>query len=274
MAATATVAPVPTATDPLAVRTLRQIGPDAHTELIEPPADGRVFTQTARAGLADCAPSGRVRLDALARLLQDVAYADVEDAELADTAVWVVRRCRIRVERFPRFGERLTLHTFCSGIGRAWAERRTTIESVLPGGARASVVEAVALWVHLNPATLHPAPLSDRELEVYGVGAAGARKVSHRLRHPAPPAETDNARPWTFRATECDLADHINNAAYWAPLEDELLRSSEPDPDGIDVELEFRAPAQPGNKRILTSGDRRWIVDPGGELHASLLIAR
>jgi acyl-ACP thioesterase len=258
----------------VAVRTLREIAADALTELIEVPAGGRVFTQAARPGLADCAPSGRIRLDALARLLQDVAYADVEDAELAGTAVWVVRRCRIRVERFPRFGEHLTLHTFCSGIGRAWAERRTTIESEQPGGGRESVVEAVSLWVHLNPETLQPAALSDRELEVYGVGAAGGRKVSHRLRHPAPPGEPDNAVPWTFRATESDLADHVNNAAYWAPLEDELLTGGEPDPDAIDVELEFRAPAQPGNKRIIASGDRRWIVDPGGELHASLLIAR
>ena len=48
--------------------------------------------------------SGRVRLDGLARWLQDVAYADVEDAGLAERAVWVVRRTRIRVERFPREG--------------------------------------------------------------------------------------------------------------------------------------------------------------------------
>ena len=69
----------------------------ALNELIGPPADGRIFEQAARTGFADCAPSGRMRLDALARWLQDIAYADVEDAGMAALAVYVVRRTRIRV---------------------------------------------------------------------------------------------------------------------------------------------------------------------------------
>lgn len=226
-----------------------------------------MFSQRAMPGLADCAPSGRARLDALARILQDVAYADVEDAGLQDSAVWVVRRCRIQVLRFPRFAERLTLRTFCSGIGRAWAERRTTIED--GGGA---LVEAVSLWVHLDPETWHPAPFSEGEMDVYGV-SAGDRRISHRLRHPAPPSDADSDMPWTFRATECDVADHVNNTAYWAPLEEELLTGGAAEPERIDVELEFRTPAQPGPKRIVSAGDHRWIVDPAGELHASLLIS-
>jgi acyl-ACP thioesterase len=237
------------------------------TEFISPPAGGRVYTQRAMPGLADCAPSGRARLDALARMLQDVAYGDVEDAGLQDSAVWVVRRCCIRVERFPRFADRLALHTFCSGIGRAWAERRTTIED---GGE--ACVEAVSLWVHLDPITWHPAQLSEAEIDVYGA-TAGDRRISHRLRHPSPPPEADGARPWAFRATECDVADHVNNSAYWAPFEEELLTDGESEPVGMDVEMEFRAPAQPGRKRWLAAGRRRWLTAEDGELHASLLIA-
>src|SRR6185437_13652059 len=87
----------------------------------------RAFCHPRQPGFADCAPSGRVRLDALACWLQDVAYADVQHAGLERAAVWVVRRTRIRVNRFPRFGEHFQLTTFCSGIGRMWAERRTDI---------------------------------------------------------------------------------------------------------------------------------------------------
>src|SRR5437588_8032149 len=97
------------------------------SEIVGPPPGGRVYSHAQRPGLGDCAPSGRIRLDALARWLQDVAYADVEDAGLAAAAYWVVRRTRIRVDRFPRFAERLSVRTWCSGIGRMWAERRTTI---------------------------------------------------------------------------------------------------------------------------------------------------
>ena len=73
-----------------------------------------------------------------------------------------------------------------------------------------------------------------------------------------------------FRATDCDLADHVNNAAYWQPLEEELL--SGPEPNQIDVEIEFRTPSQPGEKRILASGPWRWITGADGEVHASLLL--
>jgi acyl-ACP thioesterase len=224
-----------------------------------------------RPGLADCAPSGRARLDAIARWLQDVAYADVEDAGVAAEAVWVVRRARIQVRRFPRFGDRLELHTFCSGTGRAWAERRTTVESE---GRAQPDIEAVSLWVHLSPESWRPAPFSAHEIAVYG-STAGDRRVSQRLRHPAqPPADADRATPWTFRVTETDVADHVNNAAYWAPLEHELLSGDDPDPATLDVEVEYRLPAQPGPKSVLRSGERRWIVGDGGEVHASILIAR
>ena len=54
--------------------------------------DGRAFSHERYPGFGDCAPSGRMRLDAIAGWLQDVAYADVEDAGLTGAAVWVVRR--------------------------------------------------------------------------------------------------------------------------------------------------------------------------------------
>jgi acyl-ACP thioesterase len=224
------------------------------------PADGRVFAEAVRPGLADCSPSGRIRLDALARWLQDVAYADVQDAGVADRAVWVIRRARLHVARFPRFGEHFEVSTFCSGLGRMWAERRTTIARAQ---AEAPDVEAVALWVHLDPVTQRPTPLSAEEISAYGAGAAGERRVSARLRHP-PVAPGAAEHPWRFRATECDLAAHVNNTAYWTVLEEELLGAGEP--DRIDVEIEHRTPAQPGDKRVLSDGAWRWILDPGGEV--------
>jgi acyl-ACP thioesterase len=232
-------------------------------ELVPLPDAGRRYTHTIAPGLADAAPSGRIRLDALARWLQDVAHADVTDAGLAAEALWVVRRTRLRVERFPRFGEPATLTTFASGLGRAWAERRTSITTA--GGGR---VESAALWVHLDPRDARPAPFSERELELYGPPASG-REIKARLRHPAPPAEAPG-RPWVFRAAELDVADHINNAAYWTPLEEELVAGEEP--AAIDVELEFRTPAQPGVFAIVADGDRRWIAASDGEVHASFVL--
>jgi acyl-ACP thioesterase len=235
--------------------------------LVAAPARGRVFTEPpVRPGLADCTPTGRVRLDALARFVQDIAYADADDVGMSRTAAWVVRRTRMRVERFPRFGERLELSTFCSGLGRMWAERRTTVS-----GDVAGEVEVVSLWVHLDPRSGQPTPLTDEEIAVWGE-STGGRKVRARLHHPNPEGTGDSV-PWRFRATECDLADHINNAAYLQPLEEELLSDGGAELESIDVEIEYRAPAQPGVHRVLREGARRWIINEDGEVHASLIIA-
>jgi acyl-ACP thioesterase len=233
------------------------------TELVPPPDGGRIYAQEMRAGLGDCAPSGRIRLDALARWLQDIAYADVEDAGVAHLAVWVVRRSRMSIRRFPRFPEAFTLRTFCSGLGRMWAERRTTIEQ-----DGEPVVEAVSLWVHLDPTDWRPMPFTEQEVIAYGDHAAG-RRITARLRHPQP-AQAKVSRRWHFRASECDIADHVNNAAYWTPLDEELLESGA-EPERLDAEMEFRTPAQPGEKLVLAEADRRWIVSPDQETHASVV---
>ncbi|HSO97770.1 MAG TPA: acyl-ACP thioesterase domain-containing protein [Solirubrobacteraceae bacterium] len=234
------------------------------TELVAPRPEGRQFSLELWPGLGDCAPSGRIRLDAIARWLQDVAYADVADAGLAETAYWVVRRNRILVRRWPRFAGPHTVTTFCSGLGRMWAERRTTVAAP---GADEPAVESVALWVHLDPRTRLPAPFSDTELEAYRE-AAGGRRVRARLRHPAPPAGA-SARRWQFRAVDCDIAGHVNNAAYWQPVEEELLERAD-EPTELDAEIEFRAGAQPGEQRVLADGEMRWITDAGGLLLASI----
>lgn len=235
------------------------------SEIVPLPQAGRLFEQVFTAGFADCAPSGRLRLDAVARWLQDVAYADVVDAKLDDRAVWVVRRTRIRVARFPRVGDACRVATFCSGLGRMWAERRTSIGVV---GSDEGQIEAVTLWVHLDPVSWRPIPIQEEEASAYSP-SAGGRRVTARLRHPSPSWEEPRSA-WSFRATELDIAGHINNAAYWGPLEEELLAG--PELERLDAELEYRVPAQPGLKRLLRDGSRRWIIGDDGEVHASILL--
>ncbi|HEX8804671.1 MAG TPA: hypothetical protein VF743_10765, partial [Acidimicrobiales bacterium] len=69
-------------------------------------------------------------------------------------------------------------------------------------------------------ATMAPARLPATFLDAYGA-AAGGRTVSSRRWLGGPP---DGARPvpWPLRATDVDLLGHVNNAAYWAAVEEEL----------------------------------------------------
>jgi acyl-ACP thioesterase len=235
------------------------------TELVDPVAGGRLYEGAFRAGLGDAAPTGRVRLDTIARWAQDVAFNDVEDAGLGDRAAWVVRRMRLKVERFPRFREPVVAATFASGFGRMWAERRTTLT-----GPEAHV-EAVALWVHLDPGSGRPVPFDDDELATWS-GSANGRQVKARLRHPAPPEDVET-RPWRFRATDLDFAEHVNNAVYWEALEEQLIERPE-EPGSLDAEIEFREAAQPGEALIRSAPGRLWITAADDDrVHASIYVA-
>lgn len=185
--------------------------------MVPVPERGRRFTASRRVRWGDADARGRLRLDAVARYLQDVANDDTRDAGHDPRAPWVVRRTAIEVLVPPAVGEVLALTTFGGGLGSRWAERRTSM--VGDAGGR---VEAASLWVCLDPVSGRPARLTEEFLATYGE-AAGGRRVSSRLVLPPPPPEVTR-RPWPLRSTDVDRLRHVNNAATWEPVEDELAR--------------------------------------------------
>jgi hypothetical protein len=69
-------------------------------QMVDGPGPGRQFTTRRRVRLGDATPKGRLRLDAVARYLQDVANDDTRDADWSDPHWWVVRRTVIDVHEF------------------------------------------------------------------------------------------------------------------------------------------------------------------------------
>lgn len=225
------------------------------TELPDRPTTGRVVVRTRPVRLGDVDTRGRLRLDATARYLQDIATDDVNDARLEDTFGWVVRRTLIEVRRAAALDEHLELATFCSGSGRSWAERRTSIT-----GDRGASIETVSLWIRIDPTSGRPTVLGDEFLGTYGPSAAG-RRVSSRLQLPRPSVTAERG-PWPIRRVDLDPLRHVNNAVHWAIVEETL-------PDGPRRgrgEVEYLAPVDPGVPlELMTSADptgRRdsWLV--------------
>lgn len=182
--------------------------------LAEPVAGGRVFSARRRVRLGDVRPDGILRLDALTRYAQDVSNDDTGDAELADAMAWVVRRTTVDVLTPARFAESLEFETFCSGLGRRWAERRLRIV-----GDRGGHYEMATLWIHIDERSGRPKLLGEQFHQIYGSAAAG-RTVTARLTHPTEIPSAATSMAWPLRAVDFDLFDHVNNAAYWAVLEE------------------------------------------------------
>jgi acyl-ACP thioesterase len=187
-------------------------------EFVDLPARGRVFRVSRRVHLGDVDAGGLVRLEAIARFLQDVATDDADDAELSERrGVWVLRSTDLEIVRMPEYHETVELATFCSGTGPRWAERRTQLI-----GDRGASVEAAALWVFVDREQGRPLALDDDFHERYGE-SAGGRRVRGRLVHAAPPDDSV-WRPWPLRESDFDVLDHVNNARSLEAVEDELAR--------------------------------------------------
>jgi acyl-ACP thioesterase len=236
---------------------------------LAPPTRGRVHTGGRRVRLGDASPGGRLRLDALARYLQDVSNDDTRDGGLDDDG-WVVRRTALRVDQAPVIGEELVLQTFCSGIGQRWAERRVRVR-----GDRGGSAEAVSLWVHVDLASGRPIPLTPQFFALYGEAAAG-RTVRARLAHPGPTA--DAGHPWPLRATDFDVMSHMNNAVYWSVVEEELRRRRDLRAP-LEAEVEFRVAIEPGDEVEVVAQDHAgelqlWLVRQGATVCASARVWR
>jgi acyl-ACP thioesterase len=242
--------------------------------LVPLPAEGRVYRAERHVRLGDVRPSGRVRLDAVARYLQDVAADDVLDTGFADETRWVVRSTRFEVSRWPAYAESVELATWCSATGPAWAERRTTITI---GGVPA--IEGMSVWVNLDPVTMRPAPLTANFASTYLASTAG-RRIRGRLAHPAAPDEAERT-DWALRATDYDVLGHVNNAIAWVVLEDTLsahglgglVGAAEveyPRPVEEVAALEVRTVVEPGLLQLWAAGpDGRTAISARAELRPS-----
>ena len=208
--------------------------------LVPIPASGRTFRTSYRVRLSDADADGRLRLDAVARFLQDAATDDVEETGWgAPEHLWVLRAVRIEVVAPFLEDTRVDVVTWGSSFSSLAAGRRWSL-----GGDAGGSIEVDSTWIHLDR-NARPARIG-AGFDGYAEAAQG-RIASTKLTL-APPTLDAKRVAWQLRATDVDRMGHVNNAAYWAALEHRLAGRGPNLREPLRAQLDYRHPIDLGDE--------------------------
>ncbi len=219
--------------------------------LVPVPAQGRTFGESRHVRLTDMDPQGRLRLDAVARFLQEIAIDDVDETGWgAPDHLWFVRRMRMDVLAPFLEDREVELVTWCSALSTIAAGRRWSL-----AGDRGGRIEVESVWIHLDAAQ-RPARIT--HFFAYAE-AAGGRRASARPELPDPAAGAPRFA-WPLRASDIDLHGHVNNTVYWQAIEHLLLTNGPDLRRPFRARLDFREPLDLGDElELAVTGDRSHL---------------
>jgi len=208
--------------------------------LVPIPETGRTFRVAYTVRLSDTDETGRLRLDAIARYLQDAAIDDVQETGWgAPEHLWVLRSVRIDVLA-PSLEDRgVEIVTWGSSFSALAAGRRWSLRGDAGGS-----IEVDSTWIHLG-SDARPARIGEG-FDGYAEAAQG-RVASTKLRLQAPPIGGER-RNWPLRVTDVDRMGHVNNAAYWAAVEERLPAIGLDPRDPLHARLDYRHPIDLGER--------------------------
>ncbi|MDP0398152.1 acyl-[acyl-carrier-protein] thioesterase [Tsukamurella strandjordii] len=228
-------------------------------EFLQDTPPGPSFERTWPVRTGDVNPERRVRLDGVARYLQDMANDEMFHRGFESTdPYWLVRRTIIDVLAPLSWPADVTLTRWCESTSSRWCNMRISLHDTAGGH-----VETEGFWIRFNADTGMPTHISDGGMEYLSKYVAETRLRWKALNTEPAPEPSASDHEFALRTTDYDPFQHLNNAAYWQLVEDDL------DGDPILLSphraiIEYLAPLPLGSRvqvrgRRDDQGYRQWL---------------
>jgi acyl-ACP thioesterase len=199
-----------------------------------------VWTDTFYIHSYEVDPTGTASLKSICNYLQEAAGNHASalgvsvDRLRRDNLTWVLSHLHLEMDRYPGWGEDLTIETWPSGDNELLATR----EFLLSDHEGASVGRATSAWLVLDIERRRPVRIPEYIADIRLPNRARVLPETEQL---PSPEQIDLETSFHVRYSDLDLNGHVNNVHYaeWAieTLPDEILQAYRP----TSVEIQYRA---------------------------------
>ncbi|MGE2728844.1 acyl-[acyl-carrier-protein] thioesterase [Mycolicibacterium vaccae] len=228
------------------------------------PSSGYVYRTGWRVATGDIGGDLTLRLDSVARYIQEVGAENLVDAGEAEAHPhWLVQRTVIDVIEPIEFPNEVVFSRWCSALSLRWCTMR--VDLVGSDGGR---IETEGFWIAMNAKTLTPQRATESLIEKFSTTTDEHRlKWRPWLRNPA---DTEYAQPFPLRRTDIDLFEHVTNTAYWHAVHEVIAATPEICTPPYRAVLEYRKPIKYGEDLTIRWARREGARSP--EIHIAFAV--
>lgn len=245
---------------------------DVDHRLSAAPDTGYVYRTSWRVATGDLDTNLHLRLDGVARYIQEVGAENLVDAgEAEEHPHWLVQRTVIDVVEPMEFPNDVSFSRWCSALSSRWCTMR--VDLVGSDGGR---IETEGFWIAINAKTLTPQRVSDTLVERF----ASTTDV-HRLKWRPwleNPGELDEMMPFALRRTDIDVFEHVTNTAYWHAIHEVMALCPDVCTPPYRAVIEYRRPIKYGEDITIgwarRGDDVQIALSVGDDIRAAALLRK
>lgn len=248
---------------------------DLGAPLHELPETGYVYSTSWRLLTSDVDRHLHLRLDGVARNIQEVGAEHLADAGAAERHPhWLVQRTVIDVIEPITLPSDITFRRWCSALSPRWCTMRVRLD-----GSEGGRIETEGFWILMNKDTLMPSRVADEVFDLFA-STTDVHRLKWRPWLPGPVAEGAASTPFPLRHTDIDLFEHVTNTVYWHGVHEVLALHPDLATPPYRAVVEYRKPIKYDETVTIRHervGDdlRMWFVGGGdaGEVKAAALVS-